>query len=63
MAGGAMARANRIRAQRLNPSDTDFGPTPHVAFLSLLGLLTSSLFGLVIVAQWIAVFALDPCPP
>lgn len=62
-AGGAIARVNWSWAGRQNPSDTDYGPTPHVAFLSLLGFLTSSLFALVIVAQWVAVAMLDPCPP
>ena len=60
--GGAMARVNWERAGRRNPSDTDHGPEADVAFLSLLGLMTASLFGLLIVAQWIAVVALDPCP-
>ena len=60
---GAAARVNWGYAGRANPSDTDHGPEVQVAFLSLLGLMTASLFGLVIIAQWIAVIALDPCPP
>jgi hypothetical protein len=60
---GATARVNWGHAGRANPSDTDHGPEVQVAFLSLLGLMTASLFGLVIIAQWIAVITLDPCPP
>src|SRR4051794_816891 len=60
---GATARVNWGYAGRRNPSDTDHGPEVQIAFLSLLGLMTASLFGVVIIAQWIAVITLDPCPP
>jgi hypothetical protein len=34
---------------------------PRIRFLSLFGLLTSALLALVIVAQGIATFFIDPC--
>jgi hypothetical protein len=37
------------------------GPAGRTRFLGALGLMTSSLFGLVILAQGIAWFFIDPC--
>jgi hypothetical protein len=37
------------------------GPLARSRFMAGLGLLVSSLFGLVILAQWIPSFILDPC--
>src|SRR3954463_13370947 len=46
-----------------DPSDADAGWPARVGFLSLLGIASGSLFALLIVAQWIAILALDPCSP
>src|SRR4051812_42943577 len=40
------------------------GPEPifdRPRFMALLGMMTSSLFALIIIAQWIPVFVLNPC--
>jgi hypothetical protein len=43
-------------------SEHDEGPVSRIRFLSSLGLIGAGLFALLVIAEWIAVFALDPCP-
>jgi hypothetical protein len=45
------------------PSQFDGEYVARRRFMSVEGLMTGTLFSLVIIAQWIAVFYLSPCPP
>lgn len=51
----------RASGSRL-PSDEQDPVTARVRFMSVLGVMTGALFSLLIVAQWLAVVFLDPCP-
>lgn len=59
---GAGLSWHNWRGVRGWPSDWDQGSAARVRFLSVLGMLTGALFLVVMLAQWIAVFLLDPCP-
>jgi hypothetical protein len=50
------------RAVRGWPSDTDTGAPATTRTMAVLGVLTGSLFSVVIVAEWVAILMLDPCP-
>src|SRR4051794_12071882 len=50
-----------VMAGKQWPTETESGPKARNVFLSLLGMLTSSLFALLIIAQGIPAFILDPC--
>jgi hypothetical protein len=43
------------------PSSDEGGPVGRSRLLGALGLMTSTLFSLVILAQWIPTFIVDPC--
>jgi len=43
------------------PPEGQGGRAPHFRFVSVIGILMSSLFALVILAQWIPNFVLSPC--
>lgn len=58
--GGALAWHEWRRTGGEWPGEAE-GPVPRSRFMAMLGLLTSALFALVIVAQWIPVFILGPC--
>ena len=45
------------------PSQHESGWSARMRFVSLQGMMSGALFALVIVAQWIALFYLPPCPP
>lgn len=45
------------------PGDETGGPRPRSRFMGALGLLTSAMFFVVILAQGIASFILHPCQP
>ncbi|HYJ31687.1 MAG TPA: hypothetical protein VE326_00540 [Candidatus Binatia bacterium] len=57
LAGGFSARRN-LRLVR----DPAGASAETRRIMALLGLMTSSLFGLVVLASWFAVFLLSPCP-
>jgi nicotinamide riboside transporter PnuC len=60
LAGGLVAWREWQRAGREWPGE-EGGTLPRSRFMVALGLLASGLFSLVIVAQWIASFFLNPC--
>ena len=62
LGGCALSWSDWRTAGRGWPSDADEGKFARARFMSVLGLLTGSLFSLLIVAQWLAVLLLDPCP-
>jgi len=45
------------------PSETDREAIAHARLLSVEGILTRLLFSVVIIAQWLAVVFVPPCPP
>ena len=56
--GGGFASWRNLR--RLDsPADAGAGTR---RLMALLGLMTASLFGLVVLGSWLAVFLLSPCP-
>jgi hypothetical protein len=60
--GGLLATWNWMRAARNWPSQDDSGFVARHHFIAAEGMLTSALFTLVIIAQWLAVVNLSPCP-
>ncbi|HET9983900.1 MAG TPA: hypothetical protein VFQ38_09950 [Longimicrobiales bacterium] len=60
--GGALLSARRIRRTTgdTEPGEAG-GPLERTRFLAALGILASTLFGLVTLAQWIATFVIGPC--
>jgi hypothetical protein len=48
--------------QFIVPSQFDEGYMARRRFMSVEGLMSGALFSLVIIAQWIALFYLSPCP-
>lgn len=60
LAGGWVARREWKRSGGEWPGE-EGGTLPRSRFMAALGLLASGLFALVIVAQWIASFFLNPC--
>jgi hypothetical protein len=62
LAGAWLARRDwRVGGSRW-ASEHDEGPLSRIRFLSSLALIGSAFFGLTVIAQWIAVLTLDPCP-
>jgi hypothetical protein len=59
-AGLLVARREWRRAGQVWPGEAG-GPEARSRFLAGLGVATSLLFGLTIVAQWVPTFALHPC--
>jgi hypothetical protein len=43
------------------PTGTEGDPDTRTRFISVLGMLASALFTLVILAQWVPAFVFDPC--
>ncbi|HEX9937423.1 MAG TPA: hypothetical protein VGB15_09875 [Longimicrobium sp.] len=60
LAGGVVAWREWQRAGREWPGEGG-GTLPRSRFMVALGVLASALFSLVIVAQWVASFFLNPC--
>jgi hypothetical protein len=44
------------------PSGEDEGAAARARFLCVVGMMTAAMFSLVLIAQWIAIALLDPCP-
>lgn len=63
IAGAVLAWRNWRTAGRSWPSERDPPDVTRIRFLSLLGVMTASLFALVIAAQWLSILFLPPCPP
>ncbi len=61
--GTALAWRNWQKGGRVSPAEQDPPEITRTRFLAMLGLMTGSLFSLLIVAQWLAVLFLPPCPP
>jgi hypothetical protein len=59
---GLVAWRKWQEAGRTEP-DEAAGPRPRSRFMAVLGLLTSAMFFLTILAQGIASFVLHPCQP
>ncbi|HEU4629781.1 MAG TPA: hypothetical protein VFS08_08535 [Gemmatimonadaceae bacterium] len=59
-AGTAVAWRAWSRAGREPPGDAG-GPVPRARFLAVTGLLTSALFVLLLLSQWVAGFFIAPC--
>lgn len=60
LGGGWLAWREWRRTGEGWPGDAE-GAVPRSRFLAMLGLLTSSLFALVVLAQWVPVLFLGPC--
>jgi hypothetical protein len=61
--GGALLSAWLWRHERFAaPSQYDDGYAARRRFMSVEGVMSGTLFALVIGAQWIALFYLSPCP-
>ncbi len=60
-AGALLAWRAWERVGRAEYDPTGAGPIPRSRFLGLLGVSTSALFVLVMLAQWMPQFFLDPC--
>lgn len=60
LGGGWLAWREWRRTGEGWPGDGE-GAVPRSRFLAVLGLLSSSLFALVILAQWLPVLVLGPC--
>ena len=62
-AAGTVLAWRTWRAAGGAPDPKDAGAVGRTRLLSSLGLLAGGLFGLLIIAQWIAVALLTPCEP
>jgi hypothetical protein len=60
-AGGAGVAWRNWQAAGGWPSSTDETTTGRTRLMALLGVMTGTLFSLVILAQWVAAMILDPC--
>ena len=60
--GGLLSLVNWLAVRKLPPSELQKHPARHINFVGIQGMLTCSLFVLMIAAQWIAVALLRPCP-
>jgi hypothetical protein len=58
--GGISAWDNWQRMRQVQPSEAG-GVLPRSRFMAVIGLLSSGLFILVIMAQWLPHFILSPC--
>lgn len=61
-AGGGWAAWRAWRAVGGWPDPSDDPATGRTRLMAVLGMMTGVLFSLAIVAQWLAVFTLPPCP-
>lgn len=61
LAGGWVALREWRRAGAEWPEGEEGGSIPRSRFMTTLGLLSSALFALTILCQWIASFFLNPC--
>src|SRR4051794_29465854 len=61
-AGGGWTAFRSWRSVGGWPSDKDEGKEARIRLLSVVGLMSGALFTLVILASWIAVALLNPCP-
>jgi hypothetical protein len=59
--GGTLLAWRVWRAVPAEVPQSEFGVEPRTRFLGAVGAITSALFVLVSLAQWLAVFFLDPC--
>jgi hypothetical protein len=59
--GGVLSWRNWVREGKASPTDKRGDPHERNLFLSLLGILTSGLFALILVAQTIASVMVNPC--
>jgi hypothetical protein len=59
--GGLLSWRNWVLAGKRLPSDKQSDPRERNLFLALLGILTSALFALLLIAQTIASIMIDPC--
>jgi hypothetical protein len=62
LASGIVAVFQWRQSGRGWPSETDEGFDARRRFMSAEGMLSGALFTLVIIAQWLAVVFLSPCP-
>jgi hypothetical protein len=61
---GTAVAAREWRTTREIPAEGPVAPVQSRArFMAIVGLMTGSLFTLIIAAQGLAVFLLNPCPP
>jgi len=61
LGGGLLSWRNWVRAGREWPSDLVSAPRGTESLLSVLGMMTSAMFSLVIIAQAIPTFMINPC--
>jgi hypothetical protein len=61
VAGGLLAWREWRRVGGGWPSGTEGDPDTRSRFMAVLGIFTSALFTLVILAQWVPAFVFDPC--
>jgi hypothetical protein len=61
LAGGVLSWGNWVRSGKQWPSDTEDESAGRKQFLALLGIMMSGIFALVIIAQIIPAFLIDPC--
>lgn len=60
-AAGLLAWRNFQAAGATSRDESEAGVIPRTRFMSVLGLLVTGLFFLIIVAQWIASWVFGPC--
>jgi hypothetical protein len=63
VAGGLLAAWHWFKSGAQWPSDERSDLIARRRFLSSEGILSSVLFALIIVGQWLAIVFLSPCPP
>ena len=61
LAGGWVALREWRRAGGVFREEEEGGSIPRSRFMTALGLLSSALFALTILCQWVASFFLNPC--
>ena len=61
IAGGVLAWRHWRSVGGGWPGGTEGDPDARTRFMSVLGMLNSALFTLVILAQWVPAFVFDPC--
>ena len=60
-AGGSLAFRNWRLSGSAVPSDFEAGKLARARMMSVIGMMSSALYGVIIIAQWFAVFFLEPC--
>ncbi len=61
LTGVALLAALRTRRRAGEGHEEEAGRTARARFMGLLGLLVSALFLIVMLAQWLPIFLIDPC--